>query len=247
MICSSLIRFWPISDAAQFSWLGPLNTFLICRSKFYWSSICRYSFELQIKYCFDLQNKFWPAGTSSICKSKIFCLIKIGYVRIRLKTDLFNILEKLHFFTTEVKVKDGPSTFRVLYNSEQKWATEKKYSMTHLFIKLPRVFMKELKKKLKLKCISICTRAIKSYLVWVEPKLSQFWLYKISVKINLYSKLFSKSYFEYFSRHTHLLKNQKVIISCNKDFCNFKIKVSANWNWKANHWSNINKWKGLVC
>ena len=70
---------------------------------------------------------------------------------------------------------------------------------------------------------------------------------KISVKRKLYSKFISKNYFDYFSPHTYLSKNQKVIISWNRDFCNFKLKFSAKWHWKANHWSNINKWKGLVC
>ena len=46
--------------------------------------------------------------------------------------------------------------------------------MTHLFIKLPDVFMKEMKGKLKQKCVSTSTGAIKIYLVWAEPKLSQF-------------------------------------------------------------------------
>ena len=81
--------------------------------------------------------------------------------------------------------------------------------------------------------------------------LSQNWVnfdhFEISVKRKLYSKLISKNYFDYFSPHTYLSKNQKVIISWNRDFCNFKLKFSAKWHWKANHWSNINKWKGLVC
>ena len=120
--------------------------------------------------------------------------------------------------------------------------------MTHWFTKLPGVLLKKMKKKLKWKFISILTGAIKIYLVWIEPKLSQFLIIlKIGVKTKLYSKIFSKNYFDYFLPHTYLLKNQKVIINWNTDFCNFKLKFSANWHWKANYWSNINKWKGLVC
>ena len=84
------------------------------------------------------------------------------------------------------------------------------------------------------------------WMYWAKTQ-SMVTILKISVKIKLYSKLPSKSYFDYFSLHTYLLKNQKVIISWNRDFCNFKLNFSANWHWKANHWSNINKWKGLVC
>ena len=46
--------------------------------------------------------------------------------------------------------------------------------MTHFFIKPPDIFMKEMKRKLKWKYMSISTRAIKIYLIWVAPKLSQF-------------------------------------------------------------------------
>ena len=45
--------------------------------------------------------------------------------------------------------------------------------MIHLFNKLPDVFMKEMKSKVKWKCMSISKRAIKIYLIWVEPKLGQ--------------------------------------------------------------------------
>ena len=47
---------------------------------------------------------------------------------------------------------------------------------------------------------------------WAETE-SIFTILKISVKTKLYSKLFSKNYFDYFSPHTYLLKNQNVIIS----------------------------------
>ena len=33
-----------------------------------------------------------------------------------------------------------------------------------------------------------------------------------------------------FTSYTYLLKNKKVIISWNRDFCNFKLKFSANWH-----------------
>ena len=59
---------------------------------------------------------------------------------------------------------------------------------------------------------------------------------KISVKTKLYSKLLSKNYIDYFSLHTYFLKNQKVILSCNRDFCNFKLKFSANWHKSLIHY-----------
>ena len=156
---------------------------------------------------------------------------------IKLKTSNFvNITEKLHVFTTEIKVINGLSTFRLLCNSEQKWANEKKYFMTRLFIKLPGVLMKEMKKKQKWKCIFISTGAMKIYLVWIEPKQSILTILKISVKTKLYSKLLSKNYIDYFSLHTYFLKNQKVILSCNRDFCNFKLKFSANWHKSLIHY-----------
>ena len=72
-------------------------------------------------------------------------------------------------------------------------------------------------------------------------------LIRILAQIGVWLEIISKNCFDYFPPHTYLLKNQKVTISCNRDFCNFKLKFSANWHWKANHWSNINKWKALVC
>ena len=50
-------------------------------------------------------------------------------------------------------------------NSEQRWANKKKHSITYLFIKLPDVFMKKMKWKMKWKCISTPPGAIKIYLV----------------------------------------------------------------------------------
>ena len=56
------------------------------------------------------------------------------------------------------------------------------------------------------------------------------------VKTKLYSKLLSKNYIDYFSLHTYFLKNQKVLLSCNRDFCNFKLKFSANWHKSLIHY-----------
>ena len=59
---------------------------------------------------------------------------------------------------------------------------------------------------------------------------------KSCVKTKLYSKLLSKNYIDYFSLHTYFLKNQKVLLSCNRDFCNFKLKFSANWHKSLIHY-----------
>ena len=90
------------------------------------------------------------------------------------------------------------------------------------------------------KCISISVNQNLPCMGWAETE-SILTVLKISVKTKLYSKLLSKNYFDYFSPHNYLLKNQNVIISWNRGFCNFKLKFSANWHWKANHWSNITK------
>ena len=74
----------------------------------------------------------------------------------------------------------------------------KKHPITHVYIKLSDFYMKKTKRKLKWKCISISTGAMKIYLIEFDQKLSQFQniSYVNFRKYHFRNKYINKAFFE---------------------------------------------------
>ena len=72
--------------------------------------------------------------------------------------------------------------------------------------------------------------------LWVEHKTKSILIIlKIDVKTKLYSKLSSKNYFDYFSSHTHLLKNQRLSSGETEIFGKSSSNFNVKCHWKSNH------------
>ena len=134
----------------------------------------KYLFDLWIKLLlkFYLQILFRYADRISTCRYFLNLQINISLFnkdslvsRSDLKQVFFSTSYKSYSFCNLNKSYRRPFYFWLLHNSERQWANKKKHSITYLFIKLPDVFMKEMKRKLNWKCISISAGVIKIYLV----------------------------------------------------------------------------------